>query len=271
MGWAALMAAAIALYALGVSLESRPQAPSAALMVSAICLGGLASLIFGGDLCWLARREVQRRRALRTPRTEYGELDYQPEFMSAMTRYLEAQQQITDATSRTGEVFTRHSKLSSQGQADECGKAAQELCDVYARLLPVMSEDGTIARRCLKGFLKVSRPTTTEDMAALRGLRDSTRGARRSTQGFLRAIREGRKITLGLRKKNIARSLNESTTNLQRHLKDAAEVVHGTAKWLRAAERHMSRRLMWYSARNRLSYPHRSEQSVAEPRSTVDE
>ena len=50
MGWAALMAAAIALYALGVALESKPHAPSSALMTAAFGLGAFASLIFAGDL-----------------------------------------------------------------------------------------------------------------------------------------------------------------------------------------------------------------------------
>lgn len=250
--WAGLMAVSIALYALGVSLESKPHAGSSALVPLAIGFGSLATLIFAGDLAYLVRRDLQRRRALRAPPREYGALDYEPEFIAAVQRYTASEVEIAAAVTRTGEVFEKNRGMASQAQADECGNTCQELCEAYARLLPDMSENGEIARQCLKGFLKVSRPTSQADIDALRGLRSTTRGARTSTTGYLRAIKGLRKTTLTLRKKNLSRSLNESASRLQEHLKDGAGVVRKTAKGFRAAERHITRRLFWYSLRGHL-------------------
>jgi hypothetical protein len=145
-----------------------------------------------GDLAYLIWRDLRQRRALRAPRAEYGSLDYEPEFIKANDRYLEAQQQITIATTSTGEIFARNSGMTSQAQADECGNASKHLCEVHARVLPVMSENGAITRECLRGFLKMSRPTNESERDALRGLLASTRDARMSTKvGSLRVVPTG--------------------------------------------------------------------------------
>jgi hypothetical protein len=273
MGWAGLMAAAIALYALGVALESKPHAPSSALMASAIGLGAFASLIFAGDLVYLARKERQRRRALRGPPAEYGALDYEPEFTKASARYTDAQRQIAEATTRTGEVFARNQEMESQAQADECGNAAQQLCEIHERLLPEMSESAEIARQCLRGFLKVSRPANDGDRDALRELRSITQDTRKATTGYLRSMKGAKKTTARLRKKNLSRSLNESAHRLQGHLRDSIVIVRRTIRGFRAAERQMTRRLTWYAVLARL--PHSQRESpkppAPEPRSTVDE
>ena len=198
------MAVAIALYALGVSLESRPHAGSSALVPLAIGFGSLATLIFAGDLVYLVRRDLRQRRALRAPRVEYGALDYEPEFIKANDLYLDAQQQITSAMSSSTEIFTKNIGLTSQAQADECGSASKHLSDVYGRLLPVMSENGEIARQCLRGFLRVSRPTTEGERDALRRLLTSTREARKSNRGYLWSIRGSKRSTRRLRKRNIS-------------------------------------------------------------------
>lgn len=125
-------------------------------------------------------------------------------------RYLEAQQGTTDATAHAGDIFAKYQLLTWQAQADECGDAAQRLCDVHVELLPKMRENGEVARRCLKGFLSVSPPTTNNEREELRELQSSTRQARISTEGDLRSIQDGRKTALLLRKRNLARSLNES-------------------------------------------------------------
>ena len=246
------MAVAIALYALGVSLESRPHAGSSALVPVAIGFGSLATLIFAGDLVFLARRNIRQRRALRAPRVEYGTFDYEPEFLRANDLYLDAQNQITSAMSNSTEIFTKNIGLSSQAEADECADASRRLSKVYARLLPVMGENGEIARQCLRGFLRVSRPTTGGERDSLRGLLTSTRQARKSTRGYLRSIRDTRRSIRRLRKQNISRSLNESASELQSDLKDATKIVRETIRGLRVAERQMIRRLSWYWVRKPL-------------------
>jgi hypothetical protein len=264
--WAGLMAVSLALYAFGVSLESRPHAGSSALVPLAIGFGSLATAIFAGDLAYLVVKARQRRRALRAPPREYGALDYEPEFTAAIDRYNAAQGEITSATARTGEAFEKNKGLASQAQADECGNACLELCEVYARLLPEMSENGEIAMRCLGGFLKVSRPTTQADIDALRGLRATTHETRESIAGYLRSVKHSRKTTLALRKKNLSRSLNESAKRLQGHLKDSAGVARATARGYRAAELRMTRRLLWYSVRGRLRpLPSPSLSAAGEP------
>jgi hypothetical protein len=175
------MAVSLALYALGVSLESKPHAGSSALVPLAIGFGSLATLIFAGDLVYLARRDLRRRRALRAPPMEYGALDYEPEFLAASERYNTVQGEITVAAVRAGETFAANQELTSQQQADECATTSQELCDTLERLLPIMSESGEVARQCLKGYLQTARPADAAERDALRELRQITRNARAST------------------------------------------------------------------------------------------
>jgi hypothetical protein len=177
--WAGLIAVAIALYALGVSLESRPGAGSSALIPLSVGLGSLATLIFAGDLAFLARREIRRRRALRAPPREYGQLDYEPEFTAAVERYNAAQAEIGAATNRTATVFDKNQDMTSQAQADECGDACQALNEVFARVLPEMGENGEVARQCLNGYLRVTRPTSRAELDELRGLRRVAQEARK--------------------------------------------------------------------------------------------
>jgi hypothetical protein len=255
MGWAALMAAAIALYALGVALESKPHAPSSALMASAIGLGAFASLIFAADLVYLARRERRRRRALQEPRREFGRLDYVPELTKASGRYANALQQITDELGRTTEVFTRNRDLTSQDQAVESAEAATQLCQAYEQSLPIVSESGEVATECLKGFLKTSRPANAQDIEALRTLRGQIRKARVSTAGYLRSLREGKRTTSQLRKKNFSLSLNESARQLEGQQQAAARPIRTIVRGFKSAERQMTRRLIWYSTRGYLRRP----------------
>jgi hypothetical protein len=248
------MAVCLALYALGVSLESRPHAGASPLITISIAFGALATLIFLGDLILLGRKELQRRRALEEPFPEYGALDYQPELQKAIHAYVNAQNHITDATSRTSGVFAKNQGLNSQEGANECGAAAEELCREYEQWLPEMGKNGEIARVCLKGFVKtLAKPSSKADLDELLKLRESTRGARRGTVQHLHAIKEGRKTTSQLRQKNLSRSLNESSVRLEAHLEDATKVVHLTAKAFAVAERQMTRRLFWYSVRTRLA------------------
>lgn len=195
--WAGLVAVSIALYALGLSLESKPKAGSSALVPIAVGFAGVATLIFLGDLAYLTRREMRRRHALRTPRREYGKLDYQPEFMNAAQRYGDAQQQITDETSRAAEIFVKNQTLTSQAQADESASAAERLSTAYEQLLPAMSENGQVMRDCLGGLLKTMRPATEGDIDALRELQRSTRGAREGTASYLRSIRAANELWSG--------------------------------------------------------------------------
>lgn len=252
--WAALMAVSLALYALGVSLESRPHAGASPLIPISIALGVLATLIFVGDLMLLGRKELQRRQALKAPFPEFGALDYQPEFVKAVQSYVDAEKHITAATTRTSGVFVRNQALNSQKQADECGAAAKELCGEFEKWLPALRQNGEIARACLKGSIKTSLKLATKaDSNALLRLRESTRGARRSTSQYLQAIKDLTKTTRQLRQRNLSRSLNESSVRLEAHLEDATEVVRGTTRGFAAAERQMTRRLFWYSVRARLA------------------
>ena len=251
--WAGLVAVSIALYALGVSLESKPGAASSALVPIAIGFGSLATLIFVGDLVYLARREGRRRRALRAPRKAFGSLDYQPEYTRATERYIEAQQQIADTMTSAAVVFTKNPSLASQDQANAVGKATHGVCEAYEQYLPVMKESGEIARQCLAGFLKTSRVEIEADRQALRDLRGHAKAARMSTTGYLRSTRDGKRSTATLRKKNISQSLNEPAIRLERHQGDATRTVRSVIRGMRSAERQMSRRLFWYSVRSRLT------------------
>jgi len=244
------MAVSVALYALGVSLQSRPHAGSSALIPIAIVFGSVATLIFACDVAYLIRRDVQRRRALRTPPAAYGRLDYVPEFTSASQRYVDAQGKISEATANTAEVFRKNQAMTSQAEADECGRAAQQLSGVFAQLLPAMNENGKVARQCLRGLLRSERPANEKDAAGLRELRASTRYARTATSGYLDSIRQGREATLYLRKRNLSRSLNESVEVLEAQLKEAAEIARVTVRGFRAAERHMTRRLFSFRSRS---------------------
>jgi hypothetical protein len=98
------MAVSLAFYALGVSLESRPQAGASPLIPISIALGSLATLIFLGDVIYHARKELRQRRALKEPPPAFGTFDYGPEFQNAIQRYVQAEEQITDATHHTSEV-----------------------------------------------------------------------------------------------------------------------------------------------------------------------
>lgn len=271
--WAGLMAVSLALYALGVSLESKPHAGSSALVPLAIGFGSLATLIFAGDLVYLARRDLRRRRALRAPAREYGALDYEPEFLAASERYNAAQVEITAAAVRAGETFAANNELTSQQQADECARTSQQLCDTLERLLPTMSESGEVAGQCLRGHLRTARPANAAERDELRELRQTTRGARASTGGYLRALKSTKRTTVRLRKRNLSRSLNESANRLQGHLKQTIRIVRVTARGFRAAEWQMTRRLTWGSALARLPHAQRNspERPAPEPPSTVDE
>jgi hypothetical protein len=247
------MAVSLALYALGVSLESRPDAGASPLIPISIALGVLATLIFLGDLIYLARQEFQRRRALEQPSPEFGELDYGPEFQNAVRRYVQAESQITDATDHTSEVFQRSQPLDSQQKADECGTAAQQLCQEFERRLPEMRESGEISRTCLRGVLKASQVATKADADELLTLRERTRGARRGTAQYLHAMKGARKTAKQLRDSNRSRSLNEASVQLQARLDEAIKVARATVRGFAAAERQMTRRLLWYSVRARLT------------------
>lgn len=96
-------------------------------MASAIGLGAFASLIFAGDLAYLAIKNLRRRRALRKPRREYGTLDYLPEHVKATDLFVEAQGKITAATTRSTEIFTKKRELTSQDQADESAAATSRV------------------------------------------------------------------------------------------------------------------------------------------------
>ncbi len=249
--WAGLIAVSIALYALGLSLESKPKAGHSALVPIALVFAGVATLIFLGDLAYLGRRELRRRRASRAPRKEYGQLDYGPEFNQAAQRYSEAQQRITEKTVQTAAIFGKNQMLTSQAQADESAKAAEQLCATYEELLPVMRENGEIMRECLPGLLKQLRPTSAAERDAVRELLSSTRGAREGTVGYLRSMRGAKRTTARLRKRNFSASLNESSTRLRGQLKGATRTVRRTIRVFRAAEWRMMRRLLWYSLRRR--------------------
>lgn len=248
------MALSLALYALGVSLESRPNAGASPLIAISIAFGVLATVIFLGDLGYLARKEIQRRRASRKPFPEYGALDYGPEFVNAVEGYVGAQEHITDATTRTSEAFEKNQALESQQEADECGAAADLLSSEFEKWLPEMDKNGEVARVCLKGYLTiVSRPATDADEAELRGLRESARGARISTTQYLHTLKGARKTVKILRSRNLSRSLNESSVRLEARLEEAIEIVQATARGFAVAERHITRRLRWYSVRARIA------------------
>jgi signal transduction histidine kinase len=54
-----------------------------------------------------------------------------------------------------------------------------------------------------------------------------------STKSYLRSIRGGRTSARRLRKRNLQRSLNESTNQLRAHLKDAIRIVRRAIRGLR--------------------------------------
>jgi hypothetical protein len=244
------MAVSIALYALGLALESRPRAGSSALIPIAIGFGCIATLIFLGDLVYLGRKEMQRRRALRAPRKVFGRLDYEPEFIAATGRYADALRQITEATTRYTAVFARNQTLASQAQADECAAAARELCDAYKEQSPLMKDSGEVARQCLTGFLNASRISSDKDRDDFRTLRETTKTARVSTVGLLGSTRGSKKSTARLRKQNFSLSLNELAIRLRGHLTDSTRVLRIVIRGQRKANRQMSRRLSWYSVRS---------------------
>lgn len=247
------MAVSLALYALGVSLESRPDAGTSPLIPISIAFGALATLIFLGDSIFLAWKEIQRRRALEQPSPEYGELDYGPEFQNAVQRYVQAEAKINDATDRTSEAFQKNLPLDTQQKAEKCGAAAQQLCQEFEQRLPEMRESGEISRICLKGFLKVSEVATKADADELLALRENTRRARKSTTGYRHAMKGTRKVAKQMRLSNRSRSLNESSVQLQACLDDAIKVARATIRGFAGAERQMTRRLFWYSVRSRLA------------------
>lgn len=235
-------------------MESRPHASASPFVAISIAVGVIATLIFLGDLAYLGRKEVRRRRALEKPPPEFGLLDYEPEYLRAIQGYVDAEKHIADATMQASKVFATNQALNSQEEADECGAAAQRLSGEYEQWLPEMRKNGEIARACLRGYLKLaSKPSSKADADELLALRESTRGARRGTTLYLHAIKGGRDTTRQLREKNLSRSLNESSVRLEEHLADAIGIVRSTTKWLAAAERQMTRGLFWYTARVRLA------------------
>jgi hypothetical protein len=199
-------------------------------------------------------RAITARRASRPQSVEYGRLDYVPELNKSAARYGDALKQITDEMGRTTEVFDRNRELVSQEQAQESAAAASQLCETYERSIPIISESGTVLRECIRGALKSEQPATVADIEAIRTLRGQTREARLSTAGYLRSLRGGKKTAAWLRRKNFSRSLNEAASRLQEQQHVAARTIHRIVRGLRAAERQMWRRLVWYSAVSR--WPH---------------
>jgi hypothetical protein len=214
---------------------------------ASIAAAAFAFLILAAGFArWLSIR-VAKRHAARPSRVEYGQLDYVPEFGNATDRYTEAQAQITEATSRSTAVNEKNQDLTSQPQADECAKAAHELSEAYEALLPEMRRDAQIMTDCLRGILSAMPPRTKGDWRALTELQLSTKDARESSSGYVHAMRGARRSVVGLRKRNVAASLNESATRLEGQLDDAARTVRRVVRRFRAIEVRIAVRLFLHS------------------------
>jgi hypothetical protein len=203
-------------------------------------------ILLGGGVRWV-RLALARRRAARRSRTDYGMVDYLPEFMAAVRRYNGAQAAITKEMGSATEVFEKNENMSSQEEAAECAEAANGLSDTYEELLPVLAENSQIMDQCLRGFLKIAKPTNAAEVQELRELHENVRYARQATAGYLRSIRSGKRTIAQLRGRNISASLNESSARQQRHLRDASRTIKHVVVQFRAAERRIGRRLIVYS------------------------
>ena len=190
-------------------------------------------ILMAGGARWV-RHVVTERRAARAPRTDYGMLDYEPEFTKASEAYSHAMEEIAQAMGRSTAVWVKNQELTTQAQADETAAASHDMCEAYERLLPVMVENGRVMRVCLHGLIGTWHLASEEDSAAVRQLREVMTGSRRSTAEYLRALRGNRRSTAVLRRRNWSASLNESAKRQQTLLKVARRTVRRTlwGQWL---------------------------------------
>ncbi len=258
-GWAALMAVATALYALGLSFEANQKGSEVGLFRAAIGFGVVATIIFAGDLFLLGRAELLRRRSLRVPPLEFGTLDYVPEYVTAAQDYAAAQNRITAATEAAAAVFvTKGPALNQepdharrQALGGELADASRQVSACIAADVVVMRDRATVMRQCLLGLLRTSSVQSDFDVQALRNLREQTAGLRRTTRGLRLSTKALRESTKELRKKNLTLTLNTATHLLIEHLDNYGKTVGKVERDLRRAEFEIGRKLLWLSVRRR--------------------
>lgn len=220
--------------------------------IAAIVAAAVAVLLLlWGIAGWLSRKAHERRTA-RPPRKVFGELDYQPEYISATEQYLAAQQGIADAVIAFSAALVKYQPIASQEQANEAGVAARALCDAFDEGLPVMREQGAIARECLRGLLRRSAITTDNDAEAGVAMRGLIHGGRVATAEYARSMKGAKSGMASLRSKNISLSLNEPVDQISVHLGSARRIAIRVARGMRIAEWHLMRRVLGYRTRRQL-------------------
>jgi len=122
MGWAALLAVSVALYALGLTLQALDKDHGTQLIIVGVIIGVIATTIFVADLSYLGVGPLTRAWARRKPRLQLGLLDYLPESLkasaaitAALTRITKGMKKQTSVTSsRADSLLTETDAMKRQ-------------------------------------------------------------------------------------------------------------------------------------------------------------
>lgn len=243
MGWAALMALTIALFSVRVALDANGHsANGAALVPAAIAIGSIATLAFLADCAILVRRDVLSKRAGRLQPPKYGQLDYAPEFLSAVTAYTTAQGAINEATTAAANVVRQNSPLTEQHQANAAASAIDGLVATMRTSIPIMDEKALAMKVCLRGIFTLPVDRKTERQT-LENFKPTVTNSRQQTEGMRRTLTALRQTMRTVRAGNRAISLNTAVDAYMVQLAAYERVAGRAIRAFRDTERRAAWRI----------------------------
>ena len=243
-----MLGVAVALYALGLTLQELHEDHGTQLVVISVILGCVATVVFVADLVYLGSGPISRAWSSRKPRLQLGRLDYVPEFLRASTEVSAVLSRISVAlTTSTAKMNEQRERLQKESDA----KKRQAIATVIAADIDVSSgvfkaealvldENGLIMREAIAGYLKIS----TDDTADLEAFRDTTRGLANSIKILRKSMRDLRGKVRWLRKLNLSAALNQSTERQWKALGEYGKAQTRLLRISRQMESMVKRKLL---------------------------
>lgn len=254
------MAAAIALWAVGLAIQATPRGDAGGLFLLAEIVAAAGTLLFVGDLALLGRSALAQRRAGRIARPLFGRFDYVPELTRAVGDYVGAQSTVNQAMNDANPVLQQHfsewvpglSADQQQALVNQTAKVVTDVAKVVDTNLPVLKEKMAVIVQCQIGVAKTAGLGSDADVKEFTSMRDAARLARKQTAAFGETLKVLRQTMLRTRKQNLGLTLNTATEEIVVELGDYRKVVAVFVRDSRIASVLMWRRLTWRSLRLRL-------------------
>jgi hypothetical protein len=235
-----MVALAVALWALGITLDELQKDHGHQLIVAAILVFAVATILFLGDFLYVASGVAKRAWTRRAPRLQLGKLDYLPEFRKAASMMTTTMKALTAAqTDFSAKNPPKRARLQAEQDPTEKQTLAAEIAsdiDVVRFLLeekiPVLLNSIQIMREATRGILR-----TTTDIAALTQFRDTQRGLTTTMQGAKKGINNLRAAVHWFRREDLSAALNQSS---DRYRKTLGEFNETQGKLVRMSKRSES-------------------------------